>query len=31
MTKGRIALLGSVILSAALMCGAAKAQAYDPY
>jgi len=31
MTKGRIALLGSVILSAIFMCGGAKAQAYDPY
>jgi len=31
MTKGRIALLGSVILSAVFMCGGAKAQAYDPY
>ena len=31
MTRGRIALLGSAIISA-LICGAgAKAQAYDPY
>jgi len=31
MTKTRIALLGSAIMSAALLCGAAKAQDYDRY
>lgn len=33
MTKGRIALLGSVMMGAALLCGAgvANAQGYEPY